>query len=758
MSLAYSGAIIAVGLAAFAQVMLAPLLGDRFPFVGYYLAVLLTARAGGIGPSLLATVLGSLVADDASVILRNPGLPALVAWNSNPLGLPVYFAVNLSIVLAIGSRRDREPIPIEHFRIAMECIGDGVIVTDRSGLIVMVNPVAEGLVGWTSSEASGLPLLEVLRLIEEETRAEVECPAAHAIRRGDVVSLLRPTLLLARDGTTRAIDDSASPIRDRAGAVCGVVVIFRDITEKRRSVRALEESDQRLRLAIEVAGIGNWTCELSNSRLTWSSDLEAMCGVSPGTFAGTFEAFLGMIHEEDRERVASAIRRTIDQGESHRIEYRFVNPDGRVRWVQDRGRRCCDRQGRPDRLIGVCVDITERKRAEQESREADLRKDEFLATLAHELRNPLAPVRTGLELLKYAEIAEPSIEPLRAMMDRQVEHLARLVEDLIDLSRITRGTIELRKRARGIASIIREAVEANRRLIEESGHTLEVRLSREDWQVEVDPTRMEQILSNLLGNAAKFTNPGGRIGIDVDREGDEIVIRVSDDGIGIDPEMRGRIFDTFLQVERRLDRSQGGLGIGLSLVKKLVELHGGTITAESEGLGLGSEFVVRLPAIFRQPEGPAPSSGSKQRGDPAELPRLRVLVVDDNQDAADLLARCLIRLMGQRVEVAYDGSRAIELAREFRPDVVLLDIGLPGMSGYEVAERLRHAPESGEALLIAVTGWGLEEDRRRSRAAGIDHHLVKPIEIETIRELLLKTRRSARTGLIDPRAGGVPED
>ena len=456
-------------------------------------------------------------------------------------------------------------------------------------------------------------------------------------------------------------------------------------TERMRSERAIRDGEERLRLAHEAACMGNWDYDIASGRVAWSPGLEAMHGLAPGTFAGTFDAFLGDILPEDRDGVVRTIARTIEEGEDHFIEYRFRHPDGSVRWVEGRGRLHRDEGGKPTRLLGVCMEVTRRKRAEEALREADRRKDEFLATLAHELRNPLAPIRTGLQILKHREGDNPAVEPLRAMMDRQAGHLARLVDDLMDVSRISHGAVVLRKEVVGLASVVDRTVAAIRPLIDERGHELTVTLPDEDERLEADPTRLEQILGNLLENAAKYTDPGGHIRLEARRDGDEIVIGVKDTGIGIDPEVLTKVFEMFVQFERRLDRSQGGLGIGLSLVKSLVELHGGTVAVHSEGPGKGTEFVVRLPAVAGgrgDGRGPTPLPRTEPNHGPA---RRRVLVVDDNQDAADSLAKYLSRVMGQQVEVAYDGPGAVEVAGTFRPDVVLLDIGLPGMSGYEVA-------------------------------------------------------------------------
>jgi PAS domain S-box-containing protein len=374
-------------------------------------------------------------------------------------------------------------------------------------------------------------------------------------------------------------------------------------------------------------------------------------------------------------------------------------------------------------------DVTDLVRADEELREGDRRKDEFLATLAHELRNPLAPIRNALQVLRMTGVGER----VREMMERQVDHLVRLVDDLLEVSRITRGCIELRTERVDLARVVQTAVETSRPLIEAAGHRITVALPDGPLVLVADPVRLAQVVANLLNNAARYTEPGGRIDLSVEARAGEAVVRVRDSGIGIPPEMIPRIFEMFTQVSRSDRRSQGGLGIGLALVQTMVRMHGGTVEADSPGPGRGSVFTVRLPLA----EGPAPGgAAAPPDGDRqwAAHP-LRLLVVDDNRDAADSLAM-LLKIAGSEVEVARDGPAALEAARRWRPDVAFLDLGMPGMDGYEVARRLRADPSLAGTVLIAVSGWGQEGDRRRSREAGIDHHLIKPVEFKAIQALL----------------------
>ena len=402
-------------------------------------------------------------------------------------------------------------------------------------------------------------------------------------------------------------------------------------------------------------------------------------------------------------------------------------------------------------VTGIFVlgaDVTERVRAEQarrdataqlremteELRDANRLKDEFLATLAHELRNPLAPLRTALELLERAPDDPAVAASARDVMGRQLSQLVRLIDDLLDLSRVSRGIIELRRARVPVAEVVRDAVETSRPLIEQSGHVLSVSVPDERLTLDVDATRVVQVLANLLNNAAKFTRRGGRIDITARRDGDRAVIAVRDDGRGIEREMLDRIFDMFTQVGRKHTHTGGGLGIGLTLVRRLVEMHGGSVEAKSDGPGTGSEFIVRLPLAppMAGDEEPAPA---RPAGSAAPSRRLRVLIADDNVDAASSLAM-MLGLLGHETRTAHDGRKALQIAEEFRPDAMVLDIAMPKLGGHEVAESIRKEPWGRDVLLIAASGWGHADDKQRSEAAGFDHHLVKPVEIEALDQLL----------------------
>ena len=503
----------------------------------------------------------------------------------------------------------------EWYQVTLSSIGDAVITTDTQGKVTFLNPVAEMMTGWKTDEASGQPLEKVFNIINEETRQPAKNPVDKVLREGIVVGLANHTALIARDGTERSIEDSAAPIRDATGNISGAVMVFHDVTERRRVEKALKDADKK--------------------------------------------------------------------------------------------------------------------------------KDEFLATLAHELRNPLVPIRNGLKVLKLAGNNPVMAENTRSMMDQALNQMVRLVDDLLDASRITTGKLQLRKEWVELAAVVQSAVETSRPLIDEQGHKLTVTLPPAPVLLDADPIRMAQVFSNLLNNAAKYSENGGHIALSAELQGEEVMVRVTDRGIGIPAEHLPRIFEMFAQVDTTFERSQGGLGIGLSLVKGLVGMHGGKIDAHSDGPGKGSEFVVRLPVVITQPSpGLHPANDDREEAPPAE--KYRILIVDDNSLSSKSTAM-LLRLMGHEIATAFNGFEGIEVARTFRPDVILLDIGLPKLDGYEVAQRIREQPWGKETLLIAVTGYGQDEDRRRSLEAGFDYHMIKPVNLGELEKTLTDLRTANKT-------------
>jgi PAS domain S-box-containing protein len=430
------------------------------------------------------------------------------------------------------------------------------------------------------------------------------------------------------------------------------------------------------------------------------------------------------LHPDDRDRVFREWQAAAEAERSFAGEYRFRTPEGKVTWLQGSAVDVRDDAGRAAGYIGTVTDITERKNAGEALKEAAQRKDEFLAMLAHELRNPLTPLRNALQILRVRGGDAEVVDRSREMMERQVVHLGRLVDDLLDVSRITTGKVQLKQQRLDLVRLARQAVADHLATYEAKGIILLVDGPATPVWVSGDPTRLAQILDNLLTNALKFTGDGGsvRVGVAADPDRGEAVLSVRDSGVGIEPDMLARLFEPFSQADRTLDRSAGGLGLGLAIVRGLAELHGGGVRAESGGLGLGSLFTVTLPAraeLAALSDRPAPAR--------PDAKHLRVLVVEDNRDAADSL-RMLLETYGYEVAVAYTGPDGVRAAGVFRPEVVICDVGLPGMDGYAVAAALRGDPATAKSRLIALTGYGREEDRRRAREAGFDHHLTKPAD------------------------------
>ncbi len=419
-------------------------------------------------------------------------------------------------------------------------------------------------------------------------------------------------------------------------------------------------------------------------------------------------------------------------GQMFQTETPYFVADGGERVVDLIMAPVMDEAGRVLFVAATGTDITDRRRMEDALRAADRKKDDFIALLAHELRNPLAPIRNGLQVMRLAGGDIGAADRARAMMDRQLSHMVRLIDDLLDVSRINRNKMELRRSRVPLADVVSSAVETARPLIDAEGHDLTVELPQRPIYLDADLTRLAQVFSNLLTNSAKYTERGGCIWLSAERRGGEVAVSVRDTGIGIPAESLASIFDMFAQVDRPMERSSGGLGIGLALVKGLVEMHGGTVTVASAGQGQGSTFTVTLP-ILMAPAGPA--LPEPDNGQPALRPKRRILVVDDNRDGANSLAMVL-RLMGNEVRTTYDGVEAVEAAEQFLPQVVLMDVGMPRLNGLDATRRIRERSWSQGMTIIALTGWGQEGDRERSHEAGCDGHLVKPVNLPDLEKLL----------------------
>jgi PAS domain S-box-containing protein len=504
---------------------------------------------------------------------------------------------------------------------------------------------------------------------------------------------------------------------------------------RRETERTLREREEQLRLATEAAEVGLWDLDLTTDTLYWPPRVKAMFGISPDAPVSMADFYSGL-HPADRQHTSEAFAAACDPQRRalYDVEYRTVGKeDGRLRWVAAKGRGIFAAGGRCVRVLGTAIDITARKSIEAALDEANRRKDEFLAMLAHELRNPLAPIGNASELLARIIVDDSRAETAVQMIKRQVAQLTRLVDDLLDVSRITQGRVELRREPVELATVLAQAVETVGALVRVKRHELSVVSHYEPLYVDGDLVRLVQCVGNLLANAAKYTDPGGKIRVQTRAEDAQAVIEVTDNGAGIGPELLPRVFDLFVQSDRTLDRAQGGLGIGLSIVKRLTEMHAGQVTAHSPGPGLGSTFAIRLPRIAR-PE-VMPETGA------IRAPPQRILIVDDNADSAHSLA-LLLTLSGHTTRVALSSEEALAGAVSFEPQVALLDIGLPRMNGYELARRLRRAPNLAAVRLIALTGYGQTEDRERALAAGFDDHLIKPVDLSAL-ERALTSRSSA---------------
>jgi PAS domain S-box-containing protein len=653
----------------------------------------------------------------------------------------------------------------------VESSDDAIVSKSLDGVIRSWNSGAQRIFGYTAEQAVGR---HISLIIPPERLAE-EDEILRRLRAGERVDHFE-TVRRRIDGAMIDVSLTISPIRNSVDQIIGASKIARDITAQKRAQVRLATQDAVTRALAESSTLEEATPKILRTvceflqwdlgalwRLDEQTHLLRCCAVwrRPELEVSQFEAetrqhmfavgvsFPGrvwarrqalwvpdFVQERSFPRVATAAREGLHGAFGFPIE---LNGDvlGVIEFFSREVRQ------RDDELLEMMAGLgsqlgqfLERKRAEEQLRLANRRKDEFLATLAHELRNPLAPICSGLELMKRAADEPSLLQQARETIERQVKHMVRLVDDLLDVSRITRDKMKLRNERVELASVIHQAVDTCRPLVEGSQHELILELPRKPIYLHADAVRLAQVLSNLLNNACKYTPSGGQIRLSVAGQGEQVVIKVKDNGIGIAPDKLLSIFEMFGQVDQTLERSRGGLGIGLTLVERLVQMHGGSVQAFSEGLGRGSEFVVRLPVIEPAQEDPRPTIPDDQ-----SLTGRRVLVVDDNEDSARSLAM-LLQVTGNEAQVVHDGATAIETAKRIRPDIVLLDIGLPGKNGYDVCRAIRQQPWSKDVLLVAITGWGQEEDRRKSQEAGFDGHLVKPVAYDDLVKLLADLPKS----------------
>ena len=667
----------------------------------------------------------------------------------------------------------------------VESSDDAIVSKTLEGRILSWNVGAARIFGYQADEVIGKPITIIIppELQDEEQRI------LEQVRRGERIDHF-DTIRITKDGRRIPISLTVSPVRDSRGLIIGASKVARDISERKRVEQALLESEGRLAAEADaLAKLNEWSTRLWRARcLDEGLDeilgaVMELLGAEKGNiqlldangstlsivvqrgFEQDFLEFFREVSAADDSTCGRALR------SGHRIVIEDVETDGPFEPLRPIARAAGFRSvtssplvsvdGAPlgmvsthfgmvhrpseqeirrlDLYLRLASDFIQRCKLEQvlhqneeALRDADRRKDEFLALLAHELRNPLAPIRYTLAANRKAGRTPEQQKRAEEVIERQVTHMGRLLDDLLDVSRITRSTLALKKMPTELTLVVGTALETARPILDAKHHALSLDLPKHAMRLDADPVRLAQVFSNLLINAAKYTDPGGHIQLRAAREGNEVVVAICDNGIGISADMMPRLFTMFSQADAALGRAQGGLGIGLSLVRGLVTLHGGSVEARSDGPGRGSEFIVRLPARALVEE---TSEIEVDTDAPVAGAGLKILVVDDSRDAADTCAT-LLALSGHHVQTAYTGRRALELAESFRPHALLLDIGLPDFDGYQLAAKVRAAPWGRGIILIAVTGWGQEEDRRRSFEAGFDHHLTKPIAAETVESLL----------------------
>jgi len=732
------------------------------------------------------------------------------------------------------------------FKATFENAAVGIALVSRDGHWLQVNDRLCEIVGYSRDELLNVDFPNITHPGDLATDLALAEEVASGFRSHYAIE----KRFLRKDGGWAWVNLTVSAKQAHDGAFDHFISVVEDISKR-------HDAEEALTAALSASRTGTFRWNIVTNELWWDTPLRHIFGLPSDAPITSLDDFLTRVHPDFRAPVVEELRRCQERGEDFDLELKIVWPDGTEHWIYDRGRALCDHTGRPVLMTGACVDITERKLAEQDIREresmlravtdntpdmlarfdrelrhvfvsqaverltgrpaaeflgrtnremgmpahlcrlweealasvfargqavsiefeyegvdqihyfnsrcvpeigpdgtvnhvltvahdrtaehkasvalrdADRRKDEFLATLAHELRNPLAPLRNGLSILQRLGGSEQSVR-VRDMMERQLAHMVRLVDDLLDVSRVTTGKVILRKEFVALQTAVEFAVEATRPVVQAAGHGLEIVMPQAPVWVHGDQTRLAQVVTNLLTNAAKYTPAGGRIRLVVARQGEQATLEVSDNGVGIPADSLPRVFEMFSQINASLERSQGGLGIGLALVRALVELHNGEVAASSHGPGLGSTFSVRIPAL----EETLPARALLPALEPGVSAKSRrILAVDDNEDAVRSLAEVL-RLDGHTVQIALDGNAALQAIEEFAPEFVLLDIGMPGLDGHQVARRLRSMPKFSSTLLVALTGWGTDEDKALAAAAGFDFHLTKPVSLEALHLVL----------------------
>jgi PAS domain S-box-containing protein len=747
--IAIAAAAVAVGVRA----LLDPILGSGGSTIALYGAIAVAVWAGGHRPGILAAVAGYLALDYFFMEPRGS------IWLESPddVGALIAYVISAGLIIALGgamhAARRRAEFDAEtahrHARDLEQEVADhrrtrASLESKESDLQVVTDTMSAAVARCSRD----LRYLWVNRLYAEwagngKTVEEMIDRPMLEILGADAMERIRPHIEEVLSGRSveyeryarrkvgrRWIQAVLKPTFEGTGVPDGWVAVIHDIDDRKRAAEALRDSQDQMQIITDTMSAA--VCRTGNDlRYVWMNPVYARWLGRPEKEA-VGQPVADVLGAQMRE-IAPYVARVL-KGEQVQYERLADLPGLGRRWIAAVFTPILDALGQPDGWVTICTDIHDRKTAEEELRESDRRKDDFLATLAHELRNPLAPIRNAVAILARKGSLDPELAWSREVIERQVEQMSRLIDDLLDIERISRGKFPVRKERIDLERAIDIALEMSRPYINAAGHRLSVLMPGERVVLDADPARLAQVFSNLLNNAAKFTEPRGSISLTAALEGRAAVVCVEDSGIGFSPEAAGRLFKPYMQLAGSPERSRGGLGIGLSLVQGIVALHGGTVEARSAGLGRGAEFIVRLPLAAG-----ADNSATVEKRRPAAavpLPGFRVLVADDNKDAADSLQR-ILGLYGYAVRVAYDGAAALELGGTFGPQVAVLDIGMPGADGYEVARAMRERYGK-NITLVALTGWGQENDRRRSTDAGFDYHLTKPVDPSLLNDLLVE--------------------
>jgi PAS domain S-box-containing protein len=606
-----------------------------------------------------------------------------------------------------------------------------IVALDAEGRISMVNRKGRETLGYSEPELLGLNWFE--NCLPQPAGMDEIYPIFHKIMAGELVAaeyLENP--IQCRDGQQRLIAWHNANLTDNTGLIIGTLSSGEDITERKRAEEALRASEASFRQLADAMPQLVWTAD-PDGNVNYRNNIRFAAYAAVNQTPEGLVSWLPLIHSEDTQRTLEAWQAAIASGNSYACEHRVRMADGTMRWHLSRAEPVRDEAGSIVKWIGTTTDIQDVKQAEERLRESDQRKTEFLATLAHELRNPLAPIRHAAEILRLRAPSDPALQAAHNIIDRQIRHMVRLIDDLLEANRITRGQLRLQRERVELGVLLEQVLAIFRPQAEQAGLTLRVTMPSAPIALDADPVRLAQVFLNLLNNACKYTGRGGTIHLDARCDGAAAVVTVADTGIGIAAEHLPRVFEMFFQLDADSGQSQGGLGIGLALARGLVELHGGHIEVRSQGQGQGTEFTVRLPTLAAPPAGPVLVAEERDASIP--FGAARILVVDDNADVLESLAM-LLELTGYAVAKARDGQEAIEIAECFRPHLVLLDIGLPRLDGYGVCRRIRDQPWGKDMRIIALTGRGQDGAHRRSRETGFDGHLVKPVDPADLRQLL----------------------